>query len=267
MGARRPLSGDRSLTQVANLAAWVSYFFLIMPSLIIIPMSFSDKDELMFPPAGISLYLYEKYLYDPDWIDVTIQSFRVAVGATALSLLLGVSAAYGISRGRFPGKRAITILLLSPIFIPAIVVALGLYLYLGRAHLTGTTVGLIAGHSVVTIPFVIVTALAGLRHVDRNLEIAAMVMGASRLQVVRKITLPLLRPTIVAGGLFAFLISFDEVVISYFISHVQRQTLPVKMYSSITWDISPVLAAVSTLLTVMSLMVCVGVAMVQKETR
>jgi putative spermidine/putrescine transport system permease protein len=197
----------------------------------------------------------------------TLQSFKVAAGATVLSLLLGVGAAYGLSRMTFRGKRLLTVLLLSPIFVPVIVVALGLYLYLGAAKLTGTTFGLIIGHTVVTMPFVIVTALAGLRHVDVNLETAAMVMGANRWTVVRRVTLPLLRPTILAAGLFSFLISFDEVVISYFISHVQQQTLPVKMYSSIHWEISPVLAAISTLLTALSLVVCLVIALSQKEQR
>ena len=248
-----------------TLVAWFGYAFLLMPSLIVVPMSFGDKDELVFPPASVSLYLYERYFFDPSWMGATLQSVKVALGATALSLLLGVTAAYGISRSNFPGKHAVTIFLLSPIFVPVIVVALGLYLYLGPARLTGTTLGLIIGHTVVTVPFVIVTTLAGLRHVDRNLEIAAMVMGAGQMTVLTRVTLPLLRPTIIASVLFAFLISFDEVVVSYFISSVQQQTLPVKMYSSIHWEISPVLAAISTLLTVLSLAICLLVASLQKD--
>ena len=155
--------------------------------------------------------------------------------------------------------------LLSPAFVPAIVLALGLYLYLGVAHLSGTTLGLIISHTLVAMPFVIVTAMAGLRHVDRNLEIAASVMGAGRLLVLWRITLPLLRPTLLAAGLFAFLISFDEVVISTFVAGVRTETLPVKMYSAIRWEISPVLAAVSTLLTLLSLGICFAVALTQKN--
>lgn len=121
------------------------------------------------------------------------------------------------------------------------------------------------GHCLVAIPFVIVTAVAGLRHVDANLETAGAIMGASPIYVFRKITLPLLRPAIVAGGLFAFLISFDEVVISSFISRAGFGTLPVKMFGSIQWEISPVLAAISTLLTVLSLGVCLLGASFQRE--
>ncbi|WP_342640446.1 ABC transporter permease [Rhodoligotrophos ferricapiens] len=245
--------------------AWLAYAFLLLPSLIVLPMSFGDKDELIFPPRSFSLYLYRQYFFESNWMAATFESLQVAIATAILSLILGVGAAYGLSRHTFLGKKAVTVFLLSPIFVPTIVVALALYLYLGIARITGTTIGLIICHTVVTVPFVIVTALAGLRHVDRNLETAATVMGAGRITVLRKVTLPLLRPTIVAAGLFAFLISFDEVVISYFVSSVRTQTLPVKMYSTIHWEISPVLAAISTLLTVLSLAICLLVASMQRE--
>jgi ABC-type spermidine/putrescine transport system permease subunit II len=196
---------------------------------------------------------------------VTLQSLVLGICTTAAALVLGVGAAYGLDRYSFPGKRAIALFLLSPIFVPAIVIALGLYLYLGRFNLTGTLPGLILSHTIITMPFVIISVSAGLRHVDRNLETAAMVMGAGRLLILRKVTLPLLRPALVAGGLFAFLISFDEVVIAYFISNVSTQTLPVKMYSSIHWEISPVLAAVATLMTVLSLAICLVVVFLQRN--
>lgn len=253
------------LSRLAGAVAWLAYGFLILPSLVIVPMSFGDKDEFQFPPRSLSLYLYRKYFFESNWLDATWESFRVACGTTVLSVVLGVSAAYALSRTEFRGKKLLTMLLLSPMFVPVIVVALGLYLYLGSLRVTGTTFGLIIGHSVVAIPFVIVTSLAGLKHVDRNLEVAAAVMGARRFTVLRRVTLPLLTPTILVAALFSFLISFDEVVISYFIAHVQTQTLPVKMYSSIHWEISPVLAAISVLLTVLSLAICLAVAALQKE--
>ena len=263
-------AGDRSELRpswFSAASAWVVYLFLIMPSLIVIPMSFGDKEEFQFPPDGISFYLYRQFFFESSWMDTTFQSFRVAIISTLLALMFGISAAYGIVRGNFPGKQLITLFLLSPILVPVIVVALGLYLYLSSFGIVGTTFGLVLGHVVHTTPFVIVMAMAGLKHVDPNLEAAARVMGASRLYTVVKVTLPLLKPTIVAGALFAFLISFDEVVISYFISSTRTETLPVKMYSSIQWEISPVLAAISTLLTLLSLIVCVLASMLQKDER
>ena len=254
-----------ALSWASTGAAWLVYLFLILPSLIVIPMSFGDKDEFIFPPNTLSLYLYRQYFSESTWMATTVESVLVAVGTTALSLVLGVSAAYGLSRGEFPGRKPLTLFLLSPLFVPVIVVSLGLYLYFSLLRISGTTAGLILGHTVVTTPFVIVTAVAGLRHVDRTLEVAATVMGAGRLMVLRKVTLPLLRPAIIAGGLFAFLVSFDEVVISWFLASVRTQTLPVKMYSSIHWEISPVLAAVSTLLTLLWVTICAVVAAAQKE--
>lgn len=259
-------AGSKStLSRAVAIVAWLSYGFLILPSLIIIPISFGNKDEMIFPPQSLSLHLYRTYFTESNWISATIESFKVAILSTTLSLLLGVSAGYALSRIDFPGKKIVTLFLLSPMFVPSIVLALALYLYLGSARLTGTTLGMVVSHTIVTLPFVIVTALAGLRHIDRNLEVAATVMGANKWMVVHKITLPLLRPTIFIAALFAFLTSFDEVVVSYFISNVQQQTLPVKMYSSIHWEISPVLAAISSLLTILSLVICLIVAALRKR--
>ena len=261
-----PVGTTRSpLSIAASLCAWAGYAFLVLPSLIVIPLSFGDRNELIFPPRSLSLFQYHKYFFESNWMAATWMSLRVALATASLSLLIGVPAAYGLVRGEFPGKKVATLFLLSPVLIPVIVVALGLYLYFASIGLRGGEIPLVLGHTLVATPFVIVTAMAGLRHVDANLEAAGTIMGAGRLLVFRRITLPLLRPAIVAGALFAFLISFDEVVIAYFISRAGFATLPVKMYGSIQWEISPVIAAVSTLLTILSLVVCLLVAAMQKD--
>ncbi len=254
-------------SRIAALAAWSGYVFLILPSLFVIPISFGATNEMIFPPTSFSLAQYRKYFFESNWMAATALSFRVALGTMALSLLIGVPAAYGLVRGEFPGKRALTLFLLSPVLIPTIVVALGLYLYFAAIRLGGIELPLILGHTLIATPFVVVTAMAGMRHIDPNLEAAGLVMGANRLLVFRKITLPLLRPAILAGGLFSFLISFDEVVIAYFVGKAGSATLPVKMYGSIQWEISPVIAAISALLTLLSLVVCLSVAAAQKEER
>jgi putative spermidine/putrescine transport system permease protein len=176
---------------------------------------------------------------------------------TALPLAVGVPAAYALARGRFPGKRLLALFLLSPIMVPGVVIALALYIYFARIGLRDGDVRLVLGHIVATLPFVIVTASAGLRQVDPALETAATIMGASRFTIFRKVTLPLIRSSMLAGGLFAFLISFDEVVISWFVARADTTTLPVKMFSSIQWEVSAILAAISTMLTVLSVLVCV----------
>jgi putative spermidine/putrescine transport system permease protein len=249
-----------------KVTAWFGFLFLLMPSFIVVPMSFGNQYEMVFPPDSFSTYLYEQFFFQSNWMDATFLSFRVAISSTILALVLGVPAAYSIVRGTYPGKRYVAMFLMSPILVPIIVIALGLYLYFASLGIVGTEIGLIFAHTMFTTPFVIVTSMAGLRHVDQSLETAATIMGAGVMQTFFKVTLPLLKPAMFAGALFAFLMSFDEVVIAYFIADTGRMTLPVKMFNSIQWEISPVLAAVSALLTVLSLFVCVLAASFQKKS-
>lgn len=249
------------------IGAWFCYLLLIAPSLIVIPMSFNDTTELVFPPTSLSLRLYREFLFGSDWLAATRQSFVVAICAAVLSIVAGVPASYALVRAEFPGKRILSMILLAPMLVPVIVVALGLYLYFSSLGLSGTTLGLVLGHTMLTTPFVMVVAMASLRHIDPNLEIAAKVMGAGQGLVFRRVVLPLLMPAVWAGLLFAFLISFDEVVAAWFISGVGTSTLPVKMYSAIHWEVSPVLPVVSTLLTALSLAVCVIGGLLQERGR
>ncbi|TEA74177.1 ABC transporter permease [Allopusillimonas ginsengisoli] len=260
ISTRRPSAVNLISRSADGGVAWLGYLFLIIPSLIVIPMSFSAGDELTFPPKSYSLHLYEQYFTTSTWMEATWVSFKVAIFAMLFSLIFGVLGAYGINRSSFRGRKFLAVTLLSPMFVPNIVVALALYLYFSRFGLTGTTLGLILAHIIITIPFVMVTCFAGLKQIDINVEKASAIMGAGRLYTLIHVTLPILRPSIISAGLFSFLISFDEVVISYFLSGVLTQTLPVKMYSSIHWEISPVLAAVSTLLTLISSAICLIVA-------
>lgn len=250
-----------------SLAAWACYLVLIAPSLIVIPMSFNDTTELVFPPTTFSLRLYREFLFSADWLPATRQSFLVASCASVLATVVGIPAAYALVRSEFPGKRILSMILLAPMLVPVIVVALGLYLYFSSLGLNGTTLGLVLAHTMLTVPFVMVVAMASLRHTDPNLELAAKVMGAGQWMIFRRVVLPLLMPAVGAGFLFAFLISFDEVVAAWFVSGVGTSTLPVKMYSAIHWEVSPVLPVVSTLLTGLSLIVCVLGGALQERSR
>jgi putative spermidine/putrescine transport system permease protein len=245
------------------------YAYLVMPSLIVIPISFSGEgSDLTFPPATYSLRLYEEFFTTSTWMQPVLQSLTIASIVCIAVTAVAVPAAYALVRFEFPGKRAVTLLMMSPVLIPVIVLALGMYLYFSRLGTTGTTLAMVLGHSVYVIPYVIVTVGAGIRQLDPAIEFAATVMGASRTTLFFRVVLPQLVPSIVAGALFAFLISFDEVVIAWFLSSAQTTTLPVRMYSSIQWGISPVIAAVSTLLTVLSFLVgLVSVALQPKSVR
>ncbi|MGE0094929.1 MAG: ABC transporter permease [Alphaproteobacteria bacterium] len=267
VGGEKPVGASTNPWAIfSTVMAWLILLFLMLPSFIVVPMSFGGKFEMMFPPTTFDTILYERFFSTGNWIATTITSFKVAIGATILALLLGVPASYGIVRGTYPGKKIVTLFLLSPILVPVIVLALGMYLYLASFKATGTDLGLIIAHGVLTTPFVIVTCMAGLRHIDPNLETAATIMGASVMQTFFKVTLPLLKSAMFAGGLFAFLMSFDEVVVAFFITEASTMTLPVKMYSSIKWEISPILAAISSLLTLLSLVICLFGAAAQKKS-
>ena len=253
---------------LGTLVAVLVYIYLVMPSLIVIPISFSAGTELSFPPKTYSLGLYREFFTTNTWMSPVIQSLKIASITCIVVMLVAVPAAYALVRFEFPGKRLVTLLMMSPVLIPVIVLALGMYLYFSRLGATGTTLGLVAGHAVYVIPFVVVTLGAGIRQLDPAIEFAATMMGASRLTLFFRVVLPQLVPSLISGALFAFLISFDEVVISWFLTTAQTTTLPVRMYSSIQWGVSPVIAAVSTLLTALSFIVClVSVAMQPRTSR
>ncbi|WP_427184547.1 ABC transporter permease [Bordetella bronchialis] len=240
-------------------AAWVGYLFLLLPSLVVIPISFSGSQELSFPPKEFSLALFRQFLGDPAWWGSALQSLLVACCVTVLSLLIALPASYALARGRFRGRRVIELVSLAPMLVPVVVLGLGMYMHLSTLRLVNTTLGVVLAHTVVTIPFMLVALGAGLRHADPALETAAMIMGAGRLRIFTEVVLPQIRPSVLVGALFAFLISFDEVIVAYFITGPESLTLPVKMYSAIRWEVSPVLAAVSTLLTILSLFVCLAI--------
>lgn len=265
---RSPVFTMRHAARLAGAAAaWVGYLFLLLPSLVVIPISFSGAQELSFPPKEFSLALFRQFLGDPAWWGSALQSLLVACGVTLLSLLIALPAAYALARGRFRGRRVLELISLAPMLVPVVVLGLGMYMHLSALQMVNTTLGVILAHTVATIPFMLVALGAGLRHADPALETAAMIMGASRLRIFMEVVLPQIRPSVLVGALFAFLISFDEVIIAYFITGPESMTLPVKMYSAIRWEVSPVLAAVSTLLTILSLAVCLAIMALQPAQR
>ena len=168
------------LSHCANIWAWLGYAFLVLPTLVIIPMSFNSTDELAFPPNSFSLRQYEAFFFKADWLSSTFLSFKIAIATSVLAVTIGVTAAYGLARGTFPGRSAIVLFLLSPMLVPVVVVALGLYLYFATLGFSGSTLPIVVGHTLVAIPFVIITASSALRHMERNIETAAMIMGADR---------------------------------------------------------------------------------------
>ncbi len=222
--------------------------FLLLPIMIIIPMSFSTAISFEFPPPGYSLGYYAKFFTSEEWIEPTLNSVVIALGATALTMLLVVPAAFGYVRYRFRGKALVNLLVMAPLIVPHVVSALAYYGFLGRARLTGTHLGVIVAHGVLAVPVAFLVISATLKGFDRNLERAAMSSGAGPLRTFFYVTLPVLRPGMLVGALFAFLSSFNEAVVVIFIGGRDAATLPKKMYESIRLESDPVIAVVSTLL-------------------
>jgi putative spermidine/putrescine transport system permease protein len=230
---------------LASLAA----IFLVAPMAIIVPMSFSSAISFEFPPPGYWTGYYRQYFESHAWLEATANSFVIAFGSMVFTLLVALPAAFGFVRYRFHGKSMFNLLLMLPIIVPAVVSALGYYSFLALAYLVGTYTGMIIAHSVLSIPIAFLVISAALKGFDRNLERAAMSAGAGPLRTFFWVTLPVLRPGILVGALFAFLHSFNEAVVAIFIAGRDASTLPKKMFESIRLESDPVIAVVSTLLT------------------
>ncbi|MGI9333790.1 MAG: ABC transporter permease subunit [Gammaproteobacteria bacterium] len=247
--ARRP--GWRP--SIALIAAWLIVFAMDFPLSIVFPLSFSDAPFLQFPPPDYSLRWFEKYFSREDWTRPTITSFQVAGVTMVAATIIGTLAAIAIVRSDFPGKALAVGLLLSPIIVPTIILAVALYYLFAKYGLIGTRTGLILAHTVLAVPYVIVVVSAALERVDHSLEQAAWTLGATKPKAFVKVTLPLIRPAVLIASLFAFLASFDEVVIAIFISGTSATTLPKRMWDGIREEIDPTTAAVAALLIALSL--------------
>lgn len=248
---------------LGSVGAWIGYLFLLLPSLVIIPISFGGGQELTFPPKSLSLDLFVQFFRDPAWWGAAVKSLIVAAITTVISLAIGLPGAYALARGQFPGRKLLEVFTLAPMLVPVVVLGLGMYMHLAALSLVDNLLGVALAHTVLVVPFVMVAVGSGLRHADPALETVALMMGASRLRIFLEVVLPQVKTSVLVGAMFAFLISFDEVVIAYFITGPGSTTLPVKMYSAIRWEVSPILAAVSTLLTVVSLAICLGIMALQ----
>lgn len=239
--------------------------FLVLPSVLVAVMSLGSEKYLEFPPRSLSLRWYEAYFRDPDWIGPTLFSLRVGALSALASTAIGTMASLALVRGRLPAREWINAIVVAPVVAPAIIVAIAVYLLFARWHLVGTTPGFVLAHTVLTVPYVVLTVSAALSRFDPSLELAALSLGASPLKAFLKVTLPLVLPGVLAGGAFAFIVSFDEAVVSFFISGVTTKTLPKKLFEDIDFDVSPTVAAVGTLLTALSLLVVGGIELARSR--
>lgn len=229
--------------------------FLIVPTLVIIPMSFSSGRTLQFPPPGFSTRWYENLFTSPMWTRATISSLQVAALTTVSATILGTLAALGLERSTFRGQGLVQSLILSPMIIPLVVIAIGMFSVFVSWRIAGSVTALVIAHTVLALPFVVINVSASLRTVDRNLELAAASLGANPLVTFWRVTLPLILPGVLAGALFAFITSWDEIIIAIFLTSPILRTLPVVMWSQVRTEVDPTIAAAATILTVVTTLV------------
>ncbi len=235
-----------------GLAALV-LVFLIAPIIVIVLASFNSTPFLQFPPQGWSLRWYTRFFDQPRWYEAAVLSLQVAIVVTIAATALGTLAAIGLVRGRTRARAALELFFVSPMVVPVIVMAVGLYFLLAPLRLTGTATALCLGHTVAATPVVLVIVAAALRLSDGSLELAARSLGATWWRTLRYVTVPSVAPAIAAAAAFAFLVSFDEVVLAVFLGGPDATTLPKRMWESMRFEIDPTLTAISTMLTALAI--------------
>ncbi len=248
------------------------FFFLIAPVVVVIPLSFNavpfftfTEEMLTFDPAGYSLKWYEDFFTNLNWQGAVKNSLIIAVFATLISTTLGTIAALGLSRPEMPHKSVVMGILISPMIVPLIISAAGMYFFYSKVGLSSTHIGVILAHAALGTPFVVITVTATLVGFDHSLIRAAATLGASPPVTFFRIIVPLILPGVISGALFAFITSFDEVVVVLFVGSYEQRTIPWQMFSGIREQISPTILAVATLLVAVSILLLTSVELLRRR--
>lgn len=249
------------------------FIFLITPIIVVMPLSFNAQDfftftpeMLRFDPEGYSLKHYRDFFNNPAWQDAMKNSLQIAPVATLLSVGFGTLAAIGLSQPHVPFRRAIMAILISPMIVPLIISAAGMYFFYSRVGLQGTYIGVVLAHAALGIPFVIITVTATLVGFDNSLTRAAANMGANPVTTFFRVQMPLILPGVISGGLFAFITSFDEVVVVLFVGSAGQKTLPWQMFIGLREQISPTILAVATILVGISICLLTVVELLRRRS-
>lgn len=247
--------------------------FLISPLIIIVPLSFNVEPYFSFTegmltldPEAYSLRWYEAFLTSERWMGAIKNTFIVAIFSTVLSMILGTLAALGLSRSELPFKGVIMGLLISPMIVPLIIAAAGMFFFYSWMGVSQSYLGLILAHTALGTPFVVITVTATLSGFDQNLVKAAESLGATPTYAFFKITVPLIMTGVISGGLFALMTSVDEVIVAIFIAGAEQRTVPMQMWSGIREQISPTILAVATILVAMSILLLATVETLRRRS-
>jgi putative spermidine/putrescine transport system permease protein len=256
---KRWLDSPASETQVTQrqrlwlyVLSTVIMLFLVMPTLIVIPMSFSDSQYLEFPPQVWSTRWYDHYFGSPEWMSATVTSLTAACFTTLVATPLGVVAAYGLHSSQMKASRFVFILLITPMMVPVILIAIGSFYVYVKLHILYTMTGLVLAHTMLALPLVLIVTASALKSYDMNQELAARSLGAPRWRAFTTITLPQIRFAVITAALLSFLTSFDEVVVAMFISGGDNSTLTRNMFNALRDQIDPTIASISTTMIVIT---------------
>lgn len=247
-----------------RILAWAAVVFLMLPLVVIVMVSFSSAQYLSFPPPGFSLQWYERFLTNSDWLASIWVSLKVAALSTAMTLILGVLASIVLVRSTFSGKSLMLALLIAPMIVPTIVTAIGIYFMMVKLGLNGTVLAIAIGHSVIVFPLMIIIISATLQDFDIRMEHAAISLGASPVTAFWRVTCPVIAPGLLTASLFAFLTSFDELIVPLFLGGPYSQTLAVRIWNSVMLEIEPTIAAVSTLLIGLAIASMMAASLIKK---
>ncbi len=265
--------GQRVWYYTFRVICGLLFFFLIFPIMVIVPLSFNAEDFFTFTPEmlslsaeGYSLKHYEDFFGNSDWQSALRNSFSIAPVATLLSVSFGTLAAIGLSQSHVPFRGAIMAILISPMIVPLIISAAGMYFFYSRIGLQGTFMGVVLAHAALGTPFVIITVTATLVGFDQSLVRAAANMGAGPVRTFFKVQMPLILPGVISGSLFAFITSFDEVVVVLFVGSAGQKTLPWQMFTGLRGQISPTILAVASLMVAISILLLTTLELLRRRS-
>jgi len=239
--------------------------FLIVPVLIIVPMSFSSARFLTFPPPSLSLRWYREYVDNPAWMQATQVTLTVAIFTVLIATPLGVAAAYAISQSKLRIMRLVHATLLLPLVVPIIITAVGIFFVYARVGLVATMPGLVLANVMLGLPYVVISVVAGLRSFDATQEMVARSLGMNRLRSFFAVTLPQIKASVIAGAIFAFISAMDETIVALFISGGQYQPLTKRMFTALRDEIDPTIASISTLMTAASFLLVLVASLRQRK--
>lgn len=253
--------------------ALVVLFFLVIPLVVIIPLSFNAAPYFTFThkmltlqPSGYSAKWYSHFFSDSTWVRALKNSFFIAPIAATIATVLGTLAAVGLTRPNMPVRGLITGILILPMIVPLIITATALFFFFSYLHLVNTYVGIIIAHSILGVPFVVITVSATLSGFDQQLYRAALSLGASPIRAFFEVTVPLILPGIISGALFAFMTSFDEVVVVMFLAGPKQRTLPLQMWTNLRYTIDPTILAVATIVLMVAVVLLVGLEFARRRS-